>query len=289
MKKLLFIATVFVALTSLPACEGNTAENDSANDANVALVDSLQNAMAERDSLLTLMSEISDGMTQIKAMENILNSTNLNSETPSKREEIKNDLVLLQQTLVDRRNRLDELEKKLARSNNYTESLKAEITKLKEQITSQEEAIAGMSEQLKAAKIQIETLNVRVDSLRTENTNVANERDAAQQEAIERTNELNTCYFVIGTKSELKKYKVIESGFLRKTKVLEGDYSMSCFTKADKRTLKELPLFSKKAQVMTNHASGSYQLVDKDGSKVLVITDQAKFWERSNFLIVKVD
>ena len=35
----------------------------------------------------------------------------------------------------------------------------------------------------------------------------------------------------------MKKYNIIETSFLRKTKIMEGDFEKSYFTKADKRTL----------------------------------------------------
>ena len=102
-------------------------------------------------------------------------------------------------------------------------------------------------------------------------------------------NNLNTCYYVIGSKKELKANKIIETGFLRKTKILQGDFEMSYFTKADRRTLSEIPLRSHKAQLMTNHPKDSYELIDRDGSKVLHILNANRFWEKSNFLVVKVD
>ena len=64
---------------------------------------------------------------------------------------------------------------------------------------------------------------------------------------------------------------------------------MSYFTKADRRTLNEIPLHSKKAELMTNHPKGSYEIVDQGGSKVLHILSPDRFWEKSNFLVIKVD
>ena len=64
---------------------------------------------------------------------------------------------------------------------------------------------------------------------------------------------------------------------------------MSYFTKADRRTLSEIPLHSKKAQLMTNHPKDSYELVDQGGTKVLRILNANRFWEKSNFLVIKVD
>jgi len=116
--------------------------------------------------------------------------------------------------------------------------------------------------------------------------------EAAQEESRQLTHEvnnLNTCYYVIGSKKELKAHKIIESGFLRKTKILEGDFEMSYFTKADRRTLNDIPLHSNKAELLTNHPKDSYELVDHGGTKTLHILNANRFWEKSNFLVVKID
>ena len=128
-----------------------------------------------------------------------------------------------------------------------------------------------------------------MDSLNTVNTAVNEEKVRAQEESTRLANELNTCYYVIGSKKELKANKIIETGFLRKTKIMERDYEMSYFTKADKRTLSVIPLHSKKAEVMSKHPAGSYEIVDNGGSKTLRIINSTKFWELSNYLIVKID
>ena len=166
------------------------------------------------------------------------------------------------------------------------------IDNLKAQLEDQQKTINGLTEQLAAAHIQIKNLNQSVDSLNTVTKNVTREKEAAVQETKQLTHEvdnLNTCYYVIGSKKELKANKIIETGFLRKTKILEGDFEMSYFTKADRRTLNEIPLHSNKAQLMTNHPKDSYEIVDHGNVKTLHIKDAHRFWEKSNFLVVKVD
>ena len=64
---------------------------------------------------------------------------------------------------------------------------------------------------------------------------------------------------------------------------------MSYFTKADRRTLSEIPLHSHKAELMTNHPKDSYEIVANGNVKTLRILNAHKFWEKSNFLVVKVD
>ena len=166
------------------------------------------------------------------------------------------------------------------------------IANLKAQLDDQQKTINGLTDQLAAAHIQIKNLNQSVDSLNTVTKAVTREKEAAEQQSKQLTNEvdnLNTCYYVIGSKKELKARKIIETGFLRKTKILEGDFEMSYFTKADRRTLTDIPLHSNKAQLMTNHPQDSYEIVDHGNVKTLHIINPNRFWEKSNFLVIKVD
>ena len=100
---------------------------------------------------------------------------------------------------------------------------------------------------------------------------------------------VNTVYYAIGTGKELKEKKILQSGFLRKTKVMEGNFDMSYFTAGDRRTLAEIPTHSKKAKVLTSQPKGSYTIVDVNGQKVIRISDPAKFWQLSDFLVIEVD
>lgn len=277
-------------MLSMCACDGNKNENPQ-EAVNTELNDSLRTALAEKDSLLSLFAAVSDGMNEIKEMENLLNVSNLNAETPSRKQQIVNDMALIKQALADRRKRLASLEARLSKSQNYNEEMKKTMETLRAQIEQQEQTIADLQSQLSAANIKIAELNQDVDSLVTQNAQVTKEKAAAQEESARLTDALNTCYYVVGSKSELKNNKIIETGFLRKTKVMESDYELSYFTRADKRTLTEIPLHSKKAKVLSNHPDGSYQ-INEDATtkaKTLVILDTNKFWELSNFLIVQIN
>ena len=68
-----------------------------------------------------------------------------------------------------------------------------------------------------------------------------------------------------------------------------GDFSRNHFTQADKRTLNEIPLHSRKAKVWSKHPKESYEIVDNNGQKVLRILNATKFWELSNYLVIQVD
>lgn len=285
MKK--YVILIATGLLCMTAC--NEGKLKIAEARNAQLDDSLQTALANQDSLFILLNDITDGMTQIKAMEKILNSGNLSSETASRKDQIKSDMAAIQQALQQRRQRLAELEKKLSTSQQYSTTLKRTIDNLKAEIAQQEASISTLRNDLQAAKIQVADLSRSIDSL---STTVIEERQAtelAQQEAQSVTNELNTCFYAIGSKKELKEANIIETGFLRKTKLMQADFQQSYFTRADKRTLNSIPTHSKKAKILTNMPSDSYNIEDADGYKIIQITDPARFWSLSNYLVIQVD
>ncbi len=295
MKKIFCLVWLMIGLALLPACKrANQLEQEAMrqDSINAALQDSINTANAERDSLIDLMNDISEGMTQIKELEDIVSVNNLSSETPDRKKQLRDDIVLIQQSINKHKARLEDLEKRLKQSASYNGKMEKTVASLKRQLEEQQSTINDLTNQLAAAHIQIKSLNQSVDSLNTVNKAVVKEKEAAQEQTKNLTNEvnnLNTCYYVVGSKKELKANKIIESGFLRKTKILQGDFEMSYFTKADRRTLNEIPLHSKKAQLMTNHPKDAYDIVEIEGSKVLRITNPARFWEKSNFLVVKID
>ena len=276
-------------VVTMCACSGNEKTEEAQQYANTERDDSLRTALAEKDSLLSLFATISEGIYQIKEMENLLSVSNLSNESPSRKQEIINDIKLIKLDIESRRRSLENLEARLSKSNNYNEEMKKTIEALRSQIAMQEETIANLQAELAAANIKISDLNKDVDSLITRNAETTIEKKAAQEESIRLNNALNTCYYVIGSKNELKEHKIIESGFLRKTKVMESDYELSYFTRADKRTLNEIPLHSKKAKVLSKHPADSYQIVTDGDSKTLVINNRTKFWELSNYLIIQIN
>lgn len=295
MKKLFYLVFACSALLlASTACHRESQEQSQApaenlDSINNVLRDSLQNARAEMDTLMSLMSEVSDGLSEIKDLEKIVSSTNFNSETADRRDQIRNDVELIKLNVQDRLKKLDQLERNLQKSNSMNEQLKTTIDSMRRQLKDQQAMIDDLTQKLEAAHVEIRTLNTRVDSLKTENTEVKQERQQVQAENVKLTNEKNECYYVIGSNKELKQHKIIEKRFLGKTKIMEGDFSRSYFTKADRRTLNKIQLHSKKAKVLSKHPKNSYQIVDEGGQKVLHITDAALFWDLSNYLVIQVD
>lgn len=285
MKKIFALALSATLLLS--ACTNKKEVEAAQQQANASKAE-LVAAVADRDQLLTLVGEISTDMEQIKQLENILTVSG-GTETPSQREQIRNDIAAIQKTLQERREKLADLEKKLASSSQSNSVMKNTIASLRQQIDSQTAEINSLRANLDEAKAQIGTLDAQVDSLNTTVTTVVAQRDSTDMQNEQLANELNICYYAIGTKSELKENRIIETGFLRKTKLMKGDFDRNFFTVGDKRTLTTIDLNSDKAEILTNQPAGSYVISQGNGHKTLRITNPAAFWSLSNYLVIKID
>lgn len=279
-----FVMAMTVTFTS---CNGDKLKK--AEQQNQELTDSLKAAEAAEAELAALIADIDGDMTKIMEVEGIVTTTNV-GESNTSRDKIKTDMEHVAQLLKERRQRIAELEAKLKKNGQYSAKNKKALSEAKSKIEEQAQQILALQEELRNANIKIEDLTVKVSDLNTAVDSVTVAKNEAEEEAVKLANELNTCYYVIGSNKELKNQKIISKKFLGKTKVMEGEYEMSYFTKADKRTLTELPLYSKKVKMWTSQPADSYELKEnEDGTKTLVITNATKFWEKTNFLVIQIN
>lgn len=293
MKKFLIFG--FIAFFALTGCKKDQAQDDAANQAlanqealNQATREELQAALAERDELLDIINGINTDISEIQSVEHIVSVNGVSEK--SQKTTISENLSSLKSTLADRRKRLSELEAKLKDSKLDNSKLLETIEGLRKQIDEQTAQIETLTKQLEDANLQIGKLNNRVDSLNTTVANVTNERNKAEKEAQLQADLANECYYAIGSKKELKEHNIIESGFLRKTKIMESDFDKNYFIKADRRTLRTIPLHSKKAKVVTTtQPKGSYEITDQNGQKVLTILNPNEFWSVSNYVVIQID
>lgn len=284
MKKLLFAAIALSGL--LVAC--NNKEKSDQTDLPQDPQPDISTVEGQRDSLLTLIGDISQNISEVNRMENVLVREDF-SETPDQKREIMANIAALKQTLEERRKALETLEAKLKESNGYSAQLKKTIDSQKQLIEEQSQKIQQLQNQLEAANVRIAGLTENVDSLSSQVTEVTAQREAETRRAEAANDELNTCYYACGSNKELKEHKIIDKKFLGKTKIMEGDYDRDYFTRADKRSLLQVKTFAKKAKLLTNHPAGSYEFVADGGLQVLKITNSKKFWEKSNFMVIQTD
>ncbi len=289
MKKSLIYLAVAACLVGCSNKDKEEAENAKALAA--ATHEELVQAIQERDQLLDMMNEIINTTNDIKNAEGIVSINTAGGEGTTQQAQVMNDLDAIKATLSEKSKKLSELENSLKNSKGNNSKLLATIESLKTQIANQEAEINDLQSKLATANTQITNLTAQVDTLQSNVAAVTDERDVAVAEARRLDDQANACYFAIGSKKELKEHNIIEGGgFLRKSKILPGDFDKSFFTQADKRTLTQIPLHSTKAKLITNtQPKESYEIVDEGGQKVLKITQPSTFWATSNYVVIQID
>lgn len=284
-----FVVSLLLMALALSSCRE---KNDGGNS--MTLVDAsrqeLVTALEERDSLLRIVKDISRSVNQIKRLEHLVSEAGNNpGEDMSANARLVADIRAVRLTLDLRRQQLAVLEEKLQNSGFYTTELREVVDELRHSLESQSSEINRLRAMLVEANERIGSLCDAVDSLSTTVISVSSELDEAQTVSSNLETELNACFYAVASKSELKRHNVIETSFLRKTKILKSDFDKDFFNTADKRTLDSVALGPGKPQILTSHPSSSYEIVDRDGGKMLHITDQASFWRTTNFLVVQTD
>ena len=122
-------------------------------------------------------------------------------------------------------------------------------------ITALQAELAQRDAKIKELDASIASLNSKLDALSDENKDQQDQLNAQDQA-------LNTVFYTMGTKKELKAKGILEGGLL-KVRTLQGVVNDADFTKADLRNVSSIPLNVKKATLMTSHPEGSYTLLKK--------------------------
>lgn len=282
MKQLKLFACL--ALLLLGACTGKKSSPDLAN---MEQNDSLQRIIAQRDSeindMMSTLNEIQEGLSAINQAENRL-SIAREGEGANKTAQIKENIKFIANTMARNRELMKRLQQQLRDSRFNGDELRKTISNLTQQLDDKAQELQRLKAELDAKDIHIAELDEKIDNL---NDNVENLQTDAQQKAQTISNQdkqLNTAWFVFGTKKELKEQHIMENG-----KVLQSNFNKNYFAKIDIRIDKEIKFYSKSARILTMHPSGSYTLTpDVNKQYVLRITNPQLFWSTSKYLVVLV-
>ena len=263
----------------------NDGKNNAANSA--AQADSLNSIIAQKDSelndMLGTLNEIEDGLNQINEAENRVVLLK-NGEGATKRQELKEDVQFIATRMKQNKELLAKLQKQLANSSIQGDQLKKTIENLQKQLAEKEKQLQALREELDSKDIHIAALDETINNLNTKTTNLTKESSKKTEVINAQDKQLNTAWYVFGTKKELKNQHIMEDG-----KVMTGNFNKSYFTKVDIREVSEIKLYSKSAKLLTTHPSSSYTLVrDANKQYTLRITNSQIFWSTSKYLVVLV-
>ena len=282
MKKLLIVACL--AAFFLTGC--NNSKNNTP-DLSSQQKDSLNSIIAQKDSelndMIGTLNEIQDGLNQISEAENRVTLLK-NGEGASKKQQLKESVQFIANRMQQNRELLAKLQKQLANSSLQGDQLKKTIANLQKQIEEKDKQLQTLRQELDNKDIHIAELDETINNLNTKTNNLTTMNHQQSETINTQDKQLNTAWYVFGTKKELKEQHIIEDG-----KVMTGNFNKSYFTKFDIRELSEIKLMSKSAKLLTTHPSSSYTLLrDANKQYTLRITNSQLFWSTSKYLVVLV-
>lgn len=272
---------------------------------NVKNSDDYKDLQAQRDSLLkanstsntelteamNIINDVEENFNKIREAQNYLavqsqTKGEINADT---RTRINDDFQMISEIIKKNENSLKVLNGKFKNNSGQLAGLQKTIERLNAELTERAKIITELQESLASRDKQIAEMTVNIKDL---NSSVENLSDQVMDQAStikSQDKALNTAYYMFGTSKELKEAKVVTGGFLSSPKILKESIDKSIFIKIDIRDIKTIPVYAKKASILSEHPSASYSL-DKDanGQLVVNITDYKKFWSLTQFLVIEV-
>lgn len=281
MRKIAFalIATLFLA-----ACNNNKQTQDLAL---TQRTDSLQRIIDERDTqindMMGTLNDIQEGFRQINEAENRVNLAK-DGDGVNRSRQIKDNIRFISERMQENRKLIAKLKKQLVDSSFKGDQLKKTIDNLMRQLDEKDQQLQQLRAELDAKDIHISELDETINNLNSDVTSLKDQNTKQTQTINNQDAQLNTAWYVFGTKRELKEQKILVNG-----KVLQSNFNKNYFTKIDIRQEKEIKLYSKSAKMLTIHPSSSYTLAqDENKQYVLTITNPQIFWSTSKYLVILV-
>lgn len=274
-----------VAVFALSACVERRAASVSVRT--VANDDSLEKIIEQRDNqindMMATMNEIQDGFNEISEAENRVNIIQ-DGERTDKAAQIKENVKFIADRMQLNRELIKKLQRQLRESDFKSVELKKVISNMMRQLDEKDKQLQQLRAELDAKDIHIAELDQTIDDLNANMADLQSESDQKTQTINSQDAQLNTAWFVYGTKRELRDQRILEDG-----KVLQSSFNWGYFTKIDIRVTKEIKFYSKSAKLLTMHPAGSYELTqDNNQQYQLVITNPQLFWSTSKYLVVQV-
>ena len=249
--------------------------------------DSLQKIISQKDNeindMMETFNQIQEGLREINEAENRVNIVK-DGEGANKRRQIVENIQFIQSTMKQNRALIEKLRQQMRESSIKGDNMRKTIDELVKQLEEKDQQLRQLRAELDSKDIHIAELDKTVSTLNDNVSTLKTESSQKTETINAQDKQLNTAWFVFGTKKELKAQHIIDG-----SRVLESNFNKNYFTKIDIRVEKEIKLYSKSAKILTMHPSSSYTL-HQDANKmyVLRINNPQIFWSTSKYLVIQV-
>lgn len=245
-----------------------------------------QKKSAQLNQVVAVMNTVEENFDELLKAENYVTFQTTNQEgiAEDSMQQLVDKLDVIKSGLLDNRKQIESLRRQLKQSKSVTRDLNKLIDRLTKKLEEHTQTITKLQSDLALKDIRIAELDELVTELNNEILDI--QEDLVQKERTIKSQDaqLYKVWYVFGTRKELKAQDIYTRNGL-----LEEGFNKGYFLEADSRKLTEIPLYSKKAKLLTNHPASSYVLEKVNDYQVLKILDQVRFWEISKYLVLEVN
>lgn len=284
MKRRLII-TITAGVLLLTGCVEK--QPQTVNLQQVAQSDSLEKVLAQRDNeindMMGTLNDIQEGFREINEAEGRVDIAK-DGEGTNATERIKENIQFISNRMQENRELIRRLQTQFRQSSFKGDQMRRMLESMQQLLDDKDQQLQRLRAELDAKDIHIAELDETINSLNSDVEDLRVESETKTQTINNQDAQLNTAWYVFGTKKELKDQRIIVDG-----KVLQSSFNKNYFTKIDIRVDKVIKLYSKNTKILTMHPSGSYTL-QQDANKQyeLRITNPQIFWSTSKYLVVLV-
>lgn len=297
------------ALLVVSACD-----NASSKAALDSLNSQLTVASRARDSLVALMSTA--GAEKDKALSEVMETNKFLDQMDAEMKKVRgltssvapatpgetNEATAAAARRAELVDKLQQLRKRLDARSGELRAARASLTRMKADSGALSQTLADLQTRLENREKELAALTQELQVLRAENQRLATEKAALGDTVSQMTVRENKAFYVIGTKKELIQQGLIEEkggsrGLLlivKRGKTLTPGRSLDdgLFTAIDRRDVTSitLPKPDKEYQVVSAQDPALIEVAQRKGAVIkgasFKITDPAKFWAASRYLII---
>lgn len=242
------------------------------------------------NDILQSFNQIEANLSVIKEKESVISvkSASNTELSPDVKARINDDIMVINDLMSKNKKQIAHLNRLLKESNLKIGEFEKMVAQLNTQVAQRDSQIFALKADLTKMNFSMVALNASMDTLKMEKAQLKSTVE-------DRTNALNTAYYMVGTKKELLVDNVVmKSGGvagINSTVKLKQDFNDSKFQRVDIRQMSEIPLNTKKFQFVTTHPAGTYE-VEKNPNGIvekIKIVNPDKFWSASKYLVVMLN
>lgn len=296
-------AGIILLFLLLSACGGNPGRVRELKERADSLAFVNEQQQMALDDMTEFVSELTSIMDTINAREGVLTLRVDENGRPLGKRRILQNLNQLEDILQEKREEISRLDSLLNLRTDEVRKLSALIRHLNAEIDEKDKTIRELRDELDAKDVRIrnlsddvthlndrvENLNDNIGSLNDTITGMKQQQERASQEVSRMQTQLETAYYIAGTRKVLQQKGVVASS--GRTRVTAGDMDLSQFERINRFYQKEIVFVGKNPKILTTPPpADTYTIIDGKNqvpSKIL-IHDPERFWSRANVLVIEV-